>query len=40
VHAELVGAGYMMLEADTLVQEVIERLADRQLADSEPAEAP
>jgi hypothetical protein len=26
-HAELVAAGYTSLEADTLVQEVIERLA-------------
>jgi hypothetical protein len=27
-HAELVAAGYTPLEADTLVQEVIERLAE------------
>jgi hypothetical protein len=27
VHAELVAAGYTVLEADTLVQEVIERMA-------------
>jgi hypothetical protein len=28
VHAELVAAGYTPLEADTLVQEVIERMAE------------
>jgi hypothetical protein len=33
VHTELVAAGYTPLEADTLVQEVIERMADRQPAD-------
>ena len=31
-HAELVAAGYTPLEADTLVQEVIERMAGRQPA--------
>jgi arginase family enzyme len=30
VHAELVEAGYTPLAADALVQEMIERLADRQ----------
>jgi hypothetical protein len=30
VHAELITAGYTVLEAEALVQEVIERLADRQ----------
>ena len=29
VHAELVAAGYTPLEADTLVEEVLERLAGR-----------
>jgi hypothetical protein len=32
-HAELVAAGYTPLKADTLVQEVIERMAERQAAD-------
>jgi hypothetical protein len=40
VHAEFVAAGYTHLEADMLVQEVIDRLADRQLADLQPDEAP
>jgi hypothetical protein len=30
VHTELVEAGYTPLEAEALVQEVIERMADRQ----------
>ena len=30
VHAELVAAGYTPSEAEVLVQEVLERLADRQ----------
>jgi hypothetical protein len=33
VHAELVAAGYTPLEADTLVQEVIEQMVGRQAAD-------
>jgi hypothetical protein len=37
VHAELVAAGYMPLEADTLVEEVLERLVGRQSADTETA---
>ena len=32
VHAELVAAGYTALEADALVEEVIERMAERQPA--------
>ena len=28
VHAELVAAGYTSLEADTLVEEIVERLAE------------
>jgi hypothetical protein len=30
VHAEFVAAGYTALEADVLVQEVIQRMAERQ----------
>jgi hypothetical protein len=33
VHAELVAAGYTPLEADSLVEEVLERLGDRQPTD-------
>ncbi len=33
-HAELIAAGYTSLEADTLIQEVLERLAGRQSADT------
>jgi hypothetical protein len=37
VHAELVAAGYTPLEADMLVEEVLERLVDRQPADLDTA---
>ncbi len=33
-HAELIAAGYTSLKADTLIQEVLERLAGRQSADT------
>jgi hypothetical protein len=33
VHAELVAAGYTSLEADTLVQEVLERMAEQSTYD-------
>jgi hypothetical protein len=33
VHAELVAAGYTSLEADTLVEEMLARLAGRQSTD-------
>jgi hypothetical protein len=37
VHAELVAAGYTSLEADTLLEEVLERLAGSQPADTDTA---
>ncbi len=37
VHAELVAAGYTPLEADALVEEMLERLAGRQSADQDTA---
>jgi hypothetical protein len=36
-HAELVAAGYTALEDDTLVQEVLERLAGSQSAETNTA---
>jgi hypothetical protein len=37
VHAQLVAAGYTPLEADTLVEEVLEQLARHQSADTDTA---